>query len=269
MLYQKFSPSTALQPFIQCYFVWEYRDQLADSLVVHSPPNGLAGIVCNYGNPYQALNEKGVWEQVPTCFVAGQFTRNYSLCLSGRTGMIGVAFLPAGLSYLLGIPMIEFTDKRVDLNLVLGAESRVLEQQILDSTTSFQRITVLEKFLLSKLQKSASKIDIIDHALDNILQHKGLMSISKLSDAVCISPRQFRRRFIEKVGISPKLLSRIKRFNYISNLSFAASTDWVDMVHEGGYYDQAHFIRDFSDFSGKTPSEFINYKRALSDLVSA
>lgn len=183
--------------------------------------------------------------------------------------MIGIAFLPAGLSKLLGVPTTVFTDQRIDLNLVLSKENGFLEQQILESKTHCQRIAVLETFLFDKLCKGSQKADVIDLALDSIIQHKGILSITKLADDLCLSSRQFRRRFIERVGISPKLFSRIKRFNYISNLSSVSSAKWKDIIYEGGYYDQAHFIRDFSEFSGKRPSDFINYNRELARFLGA
>lgn len=270
MIYQKYQPSVALQPYVMCYYVWEHHTQITHALEVHSPPNGLGGMVFNYGDPYQVvLNGKGNRECVPSCFVAGQFTKSYSLHLNGQVGMIGVVFWPAGLSHLLGIPMLTFTDQRIDLNLILGKEAAQLEQQLLESTTNQQRIMLLEQWLLKKLCTSAHKTDVVDSALGIIIQHKGILSISQLSDDLCISPRQFRRRFNEKVGVSPKLFSRIKRFNYISQLSLTSSSVWMDIVHKGGYYDQAHFVRDFCDFSGKKPSEFVNYSRALATLMGA
>ena len=268
-MYRQYQPSVALQPYVMCYYAWENQEQLEGSLELHSPPNGLGGMVFNYGDPYQVQNERGNWEHVPSCFIAGQFIKNYTLRISGKLGIIGAAFLPAGLSHLLGIPMIAFTGQRIDLNLILGKEAVQLEHQILESKTTRQRIAVLEQFLLHKRCNSKLTVDVVDYALATIVQQKGILSISQLSDELCISPRQFRRRFSEKVGVSPKLFSRIKRFNYISHLSTTSQGIWMDMVHEGGYYDQAHFIRDFCEFSGKKPSDFVNYNRALAALVGA
>lgn len=269
MLYQKYIPSHGLQPYVMCYYIWESNGPLPEPLEVHSPPNGLGGIVFNFGEPIHALTEPGKYQWLPFSFVAGQFTKNYSLRISGKLGMIGIAFWPAGLSNLLGLPTTALKDLRIDLNLVLGQEATRLEQQILESKTNNLRIAVLETFLLNKLYNISHKVDVIDKALTAIIQHKGILSINQLSADYCLSSRQFRRRFIEKVGISPKLFSRIKRFNYISNLSSSSYASWMDMVQEGGYYDQAHFIRDFCDFSGKNPTEYINYSRTLSEQIGA
>ncbi len=94
-----------------------------------------------------------------------------------------------------------------------------------------------------------------------------MLSIRQLSDHLCISPRQLCRRFTEKVGVTPKRFARIKRFNYISYCMITEGDKWADLVYQGGYYDQSHFIKDICEFSGKNPSAFVNYKRALAQLM--
>jgi AraC-like DNA-binding protein len=269
MFYQKFPPSFALKPYIMCYYIWEQNEPMNGPLEVHSPPSGLGGMVFNYGEPNSVLDKNGQWVNVPNSFVAGQFTRNYILRLGSRFGMIGIVFWPIGLTYLLNIPMLDFTDQRIDLHLILGQKAGKLEQKVMKSNTHSQRIAVLERFLLNKFSKITINKDTVEQAFNNIWQHKGIIPIRKLADNIHLSPRQFRRRFTEKIGISPKLCSRIKRFNYISGLSSIQVEKWMDMVHKGGYYDQAHFIKYFSDFSGKNPTEYLNYTRSLTAIFGA
>jgi AraC-like DNA-binding protein len=269
MIYQKISPSAALQPYVMCYYIWEHDELLSAPLEIHSPPNGLAAIVFNYGNPHYTLHEDGKWKILPHFFAAGQFTKNYALRLQGKIGMIGVVFWPAGLTHVLGTPMIEFTNQRIELNLVLGNRAAMLEYKLAECNTAQERIKTLEKFLLCNVSRTQSERDIVNCAVKTIIHKKGILSISQLSDDLCISPRQLRRRFTEKVGITPKMCARIKRFNYVTNLSFDAFPSWLDMVHTCGYYDQAHFIRDVSDFSGRSPTEFMHYQQQMVQMMGA
>jgi AraC-like DNA-binding protein len=252
-----------------CYYVWEHNERLAAPLEINSPPNGLGGIVFNYGDSCYTLQEKDKWERVPYFFAAGQFTKNYILRLQGKIGMLGVVFWPAALSHILGTPMIELTGQRIDLNLVLGKEAAMLEHKLTDCSTHYARIHVLENFLLGKICKANPERDVVDHAVEAIHHKKGIVSIGQLSDDLCISSRQLRRRFTEKVGLTPKMCARIKRFNYVTNLSANTSGSWLDMVYSCGYYDQAHFIRDISDFSGKSPTEFMQYHQHMALLMGA
>lgn len=269
MFYKKYSPSLALQPYIYCYYLWEQTDPSTAFVELYTPPNGYGGLVINYGEPNSVMAPKEKWTKLPKSFLVGQFTQGYSLRLSKHLGMVGVAFWPAGMSYLLGIAMPDLTDQRVELELVLGNDASLLEEQILESHSGSQRIAVLDRFFLDKLYASPPTLDLIDKAFSTILHHKGIISISSLVNESHLGARQFRRRFIEKIGIPPKLYSRIKRFNYISTLSGVSDCCWMDIVHHGGYYDQAHFIKDFCAFSGKKPTEYIKNRRDLAMLFSA
>jgi AraC-like DNA-binding protein len=80
--------------------------------------------------------------------------------------------------------------------------------------------------------------------------------MDEVSTLLTVSPRQLRRRFKERFGMGPKFAARIKRFGYV-NLLLSQRTDlnWQDVIHRTGYFDQAHFIKDFKQFAGEVPSE--------------
>lgn len=269
MFYQKYSPSLALKPYIYCYYIWEQTHPSKAFVELNTPPNGYGGMVINYGEPNAVKGCHEKWTKLPQSFIAGQFTKRYSLRLSKHPGMVGVVFWPAGMSYLLGISMADLTDQRIELELVLGKHAALLEEKILECPSGTHRLEVLDRYFLEKVYRPSPKIDLIDEAFSTILHHKGILSISRLVNESHLGIRQFRRRFIEKIGIPPKLYSRIKRFNYISTLAGGSEFSLMDMVHQGGYYDQAHFIKDFCAFSGKKPTEYFKSSRDLAMLFSA
>ncbi len=270
MFYQIIKPSIPLQEYIKSYFIWEHNESSCNSFFeVHSAPNGYTGMVINYGNPYCIWGTTGKWETTDHSFVAGQFTKKYKIGLKGNVGIIGVVFWPGAMDRLLKIPALEFTDQRIDLNLVLGKKFQFLEEQILECDTNETRIGKLDKFFLDNMHDSGNKPDIVDEALSKILDCKGVLSVHDLSKNYWISPRHFRRRFTDRVGVSPKMYSRIKRFNYISYLTINEFQNWQDLVYKGGFYDQAHFIRDFCHFTGKKPTDYVNYTRALVELMGS
>lgn len=268
MIYQIIKPSMPLQEYIKSYFIWE-RCESGNFFEIHSTPNGHTGLVINYGDPYSVCGLTGKWGSTPQSFVAGQFTSNYKIGLKGNVGMIGVVFWPGAMDRLLKIPSVEFTDQRIDLNFILGRKFKFLEEQIVSCETNEKRIAILDNFFMHSLQDARNKPDIVDEALIRILNHRGILSVNDLSKHCWMSTRHFRRRFTDRVGVTPKLFSRIKRFNYISYLTIKDFDNWQDLVYTGGFYDQAHFIRDFCHFTGKKPTEYVNYKRALVELMGA
>jgi len=82
------------------------------------------------------------------------------------------------------------------------------------------------------------------------------METSELAFTCGLSTRQLQRRFKAEVGIGPKLLARIQRFQRIF-WALESSPEWVQVALQCGYYDQAHLIRDFRDFSGAAPAALL------------
>lgn len=153
MLYRKIAPSLLLQPFVECFYIWECPKACKQALSVESPPSGFASMVFNYGDAYQVHNTKYQGIVVPQAFITGQSTRSYHLHLQGKIGMVGIVFKPAGISSLFKLPMYEFVDERTDLLDVLGNPVTYLSEQIQEASTNAERIHLLEKFLLSRLSR--------------------------------------------------------------------------------------------------------------------
>jgi transcriptional regulator GlxA family with amidase domain len=89
---------------------------------------------------------------------------------------------------------------------------------------------------------------------NRIVEERGLISVDKLASDAGISTRQLQRKFLHEVGVGPKLLSRILRFQQVFRALERSDASWAPVAIDCGYYDQAHLIRDFNQFAGQTPS---------------
>ena len=98
MQYFKFHPCKQLEPFVECYYVWQSGNEPVKDLVVESPPNGFCGIVFNSGDPYYLQNKKYERLPVPKQFAAGLSIYSYKLFLNGNISIAGIVFRPAGLN---------------------------------------------------------------------------------------------------------------------------------------------------------------------------
>ena len=267
MYYRKFIPSPHLLPYVECFFVWESSAVLPHPVDVESPPSGYASILFNYGTPYRVTSQKLNGELVPTAFLTGQATRSYQLQLSGRVGMAGIVFRPAGLSTLFGFPMYEFSDERTELRAVLGGKTEEWETKVREAASPAERISVLEQFLNRQLLHRKAEPDRTDYAANLMVAQKGMVNISELLDELYVCRRQFERQFLHKVGVSPKYYARIRRIGALCHLMAQRRwqvADWQDMIHQFGYYDQSHFIKDFTEFTGKSPSLYVRNNVELS-----
>ncbi len=272
MFYQKFTPAPVLAPFVECYYVWESRRIItpAAPVVVESPPTGFGSLVFNLGEPYAVETPRRGLSIVPNAFIAGQSTRQYKLHLTGPISMIGVVFKPAGLGSLFGLPMHEFADERVDAQAVLGQAISSLTNQIVDYQSITERVACIEQFLLFQFLKRDLHPDRLDFTANLIVQHKGIVHMPSLVDDAFLCRRQFERKFLQRVGVSPKFYARIRRVGYLCSVMATNRwqvSDWHDLLIGAGYYDQSHFIREFTEFTGKAPSLYVRNNVELSQYL--
>jgi AraC-like DNA-binding protein len=269
MRYQKVQPARHLASFIECYFVWEKADLLTSPLRIESPPTGFASMVFTYGDPYAVRTDKYT-KTAPMAFLTGQATRQYELELSGRIGMVGIVFRPAGLSTLFGLPMYEFTDERISLTDVLGPSITYLHEQLAESQTAASRMAVLEQFVNRQLLSRGNRFDRTDYAANLIVDKHGVLTVNELMDELYVCRRQFERQFLQKVGVSPKYYARIRRVGHVCAQLASQRwqvSDWQDFIFRAGYYDQSHFIREFTQFTGKRPTLYVKDNVELSQYL--
>lgn len=269
MFYQKIQAPVHLRSFVECFFIWE--TSLQHPFKVESPPNGFGSIVFNYGVPYKLSNFK--FEEpkfVPQFFLTGQSTRNYELTLAGKIGMIGIVFRPTGLATLFNLPQAELTDERINLcDLLPKKEVELLGEKIFECRSAAERIKVLIQFLNLRLMQNEHRIDTIDFAANFIVDAKGVININSLMNDLFMSRRQFERKFLQKVGLSPKYYARIRRMSYLcSIMAGKRQVNWQHLLYDSGYYDQAHFIKDFTSFLGRTPSDYLTNNVELAHFLN-
>ncbi|MFZ1529693.1 MAG: DUF6597 domain-containing transcriptional factor [Ferruginibacter sp.] len=269
MKYFKFFPSKQLEPFIECYFIWQSDSGPVKDFVVESPPNGFCSIVFNCGDNYYLHNKKYEKLLVPSSFISGQAIYSYKLFLNGHISMAGIVFKPAGLASLFDLPVYEFTEERIALGNIFR-ESIVSEtagslKQVLAPA---EKAKHLEAFVLKMIENKLPSPDAIDEAANKIVEKNGLLHVSELIEQAYMSRRNFERKFFKKVGLSPKYYARIRRMSYIGNLiAGKTKVDWPSVFHNCEYYDQSHFIKDFIEFTGRTPQQYFEENRELSRYV--
>jgi AraC-like DNA-binding protein len=270
MVYRKYQPAEILHPFVECYFIWDSEGALEDTIVVESPPNGFCSIVFNYGDVYTITSNKYPRLEVPLQFISGQNIYSYSLHLNGNIGIAGIVFKPAALATIFNLPMFEFVEERIDLYKVFSKD--ILDQYIKNIKSApgeKEKATLLEQFVLHQFHLHKPVTDFIDEAANIIIEKNGMLQVSELVSKSFMSRRTFERKFFQKVGLSPKYYARIRRIGYICNLiAGKKKVDWPALFYECEFYDQAHFIKDFESFTGRTPQQYLRENTELANLVA-
>lgn len=267
MLYQKFKPVASLAPFVECYFIWEGVAE--KNLTVQSPPNCFCSIVINYADTYSASQHSTEIVAVPRAFVSGQFTSNYQLHLSGNIGMIGIVLRPSTLHNFFGIRMSELVNSRAPLNFLPGVNADNIVLAVAEAGLE-DRIRIVEDFMLSFLPSGKRNLSIIDEAIDRIDESKGLLTVESLASGMKVSRRYLEKKFLEKVGLSPKYYSRLKRFSSLSNvIAHSKEIDWPQIVMEYGFHDQSHLVKEFIEFNNMNPTQYHLLHREMTRFLKS
>lgn len=278
MFYQKYPPASHLAPFVECYYIWEnspvtpaWMLPAKGPLVIESPPTGFGSFVFNLGTPYSVETTQRNALQVPQSFMTGQATHQYRLHLPEIIRMVGIVFRPAGIGSLFGLPMLEFTNERIALVDVLGQSIQFLTEQLAEESNPSSRIAILEQFLSFQLTKRNLQPDRIDYTTNLIVSHRGVLNMNELIENAFLCRRQFERKFLQRVGVSPKFYARIRRISHLCS-ELASQRwqvdDWQDLIYRSGYYDQSHFIKEFTEFTGKNPSLYTRNNVELMNYLS-
>lgn len=168
-----------------------------------------------------------------------------------------IVFQPTGLFQLLGIPSYELTNQYFDAELFFHSDIALVNEQLYHAENYDQMLFILHQFvcdLIAKQKKTAHRIDSVGNY---ILQHGTLASLNWLANEACLSSKQFERKFKERVGLNPKLFSRIVRFDKAFRLkNRQPELDWLTVAIECGYYDYQHLVKDYKEFTGSLPHAF-------------
>src|SRR5689334_1365615 len=257
MQYREFKPDGSMARSIKCYWILEDPSPSAEAQRI--VPDGRPELIFNLGQPFESL-VNGQWRRQPQSFIAGQITRPILLRSSGPAKVLGIRFHPHGAHHILGLPLHELTDSVVALDDVSVRLHQRL-QSLGEPETPGDHLATLDH-AINELSQSDRDDKLLSAAIAKFERSGGSVDVARVADQLGLSSRQLQRRFHDAVGISPKLFSRMQRFQRVFQAMEAQTMeserlDWVNTAMDCGYYDQAHLIRDFREFSGKAPTALL------------
>jgi AraC-like DNA-binding protein len=186
----------------------------------------------------------------PTTFTKRHVGRDFML--------FQVVFQPGALFRLLGLPVQELNDSFEDAESVLGKQLRQVNERLSYTRHYTEMIPLVEQFLFEWVRKNPRDERPCERVARFMLTNPSFTSIDTLASQACLSPRQFYRQFTERMGISPKMFSRVVKLDHIIKLKNAQPhKDWLSLALELGYYDYQHLVRDFKEFTHLSPNGFL------------
>jgi AraC-like DNA-binding protein len=256
MQYHEFPVKPELSEYIQTIWAMESEndeDAYPRSLIM---PDGIVEVVFYYHSPF-FIWQDGVREVHPEHAAVSMMRKYLEIESNGQTGFIAVRFYPWGAYHFFNKPVSSFLETTIDGVKLWGDDSRKIILELKHLVSLDQRLQSVELFLLSMLSKFQKVNREIDEAVKLIRNTKGMLSVDDVCNKTGFSKKQLERKFLPVVGTTPKIFSRVCRFlNICHHLDEQKEKSLTQLAYECGYYDQAHFINEFKEFSGFTPKDF-------------
>jgi AraC-like DNA-binding protein len=240
--FHKYSPSPWLKPYVRNFWMLRYSGSPASPRWHRIVPDGCIDLIFMRRDPTEDYRAS----------VVGTMTRPIVEELASHADYLGIRFNPGGFRRFFQTPPRELTDRIFSLD-DLSSPSWFAEG-LSDDRDLTACLESLEDELTRRFRPE--KRDLLPAAvLETITTRRGNVSMTQLGRMTGWSPRHLRRMFHESIGIGPKIFCRIIRFlDAYRVLRRSPRPSFLDVALDAGYYDQAHFIREFEDFYGSSPS---------------
>ncbi len=250
--YLEYFPSADLKKFIECFWTMKTVDSTAPVPEHRVLPDGCMDFIFDFSSDCIGTR---------TYFV-GTMTTPAIFTLPGYVDLIGVRFNPGCALPFIQTSASECVDEVIELAQIWDQNISIIWEQLQRTENSITRIEFIQKKLRETLTDESEIDPYVQYSINAISKSNGKIMSKDLEIRTGIGQRQLERKFARHLGLSPKAFSRIIRFKSVVKAANATNKpDWADIAINHGYTDQSHLIKDFREFSGLSPSEFIAAKK--------
>lgn len=271
MIFREITPCPALRPFVLTYRLvnlFYAPDAFPKTPYPTRPEQALVFFARGHIACHHPLTGQTV-SIAPNALFGQQVSRlDFQCVVTADFLMLMVVFQPGGLYRLLGFSSTELTCEFCDAESVLSSELRAVNDYIANSNDYATMIKRTEEYMLGKLKRVKLEAHPIDQIGALLMARPTSFSLDHLASQACLSPRQFERKFKERIGIGPKLYSRISRF--FQTLQYKENhphVDWLTIAIAFGYSDYDHLAKDFKQFANVSPNLTIKEYNQRPELI--
>lgn len=261
--YQEIQPIHPLNQYIECVWTENFSDINPSSLPHHIVPDNSIELIFTdsiiiRSSPFIQENRK------MKSHLTGLKSK-YQKVIVERSPLIGVRFKPNGLYPFSKLDLKETIDTFLSPEICFGKEIGILEAQLFEAINFQKRVQLIEQFFLKSLQKIELTPDpTFDHIVQLIHHSKGRISIADLSKTFHISIKSIERKFLAKLGMTPKKYSRtIRLTNSLKDIGKLRAKQLTQISHEYDFYDQSHFIKEIKSCTGLSPSQYSQLDKGI------
>ena len=259
MRFSSRKPVVALTPFVDNFWLYEgYEAEHANERIL---PTGTIELVINLReNALRIYDQEhpGRCSHFSGAVFSGPYGKGFVSDSQEEAFIVGTHFKPGGAFPFLGVPAHEISDTHIDLDTLWGPSAALLREQLCEASTAEEVFDLLEKALISHLFRPIEAHYAVSAALE-AFDKRVDATVQGIAKSVGLSERRLIEVFKSEVGMTPKLFSRVQRFQRARAMIHRQEErpDWVGIAADCGYFDQSHMIRDFREFTGISPTAYL------------
>lgn len=247
-------PPRGLEAVVECLW-WMRAPPVRQDSAERVLPDGCLEVVFHLGGGCERVSPRG-WRGQPEGLFVGPMTSHAVIRSLGQVDLVGVRLKAAGAAALVETPLTELRDASVPISVLDTRLPLDLWEKLGNAKSQGERLKILGEALLR-----AGRLERIDSRTAALCREMrssgGSLPVERLADLAGISTRTLERIFRSQLGLSPKMLSRIIRLQQVIRQADSPTPASLrDAALDAGYYDQAHFLKDFKAFAGVSPTTF-------------
>lgn len=251
----QFSPSDILKPYVKNYTLITIDSDLTDEVFY---PSGYVDLVINVSEGSATTFIDGRRRKLPGVEVLGHLTLPSRLTVTKGTSVLIARIYPYASSLFFTDSMSDLTNYATDAYGIFSREINDVYYRLMEAGSLEQKVAMLDRFLIEKLiknEKQHRKSKIIGQVCQHICLMGDTYDSKTLSAGYGLSERYMEKLFMNLVGITPRAFFSVYRFNKSLDLVLSSGRKLTSIAYDCGYYDQSHFIKEFTKFTGITPFE--------------
>jgi AraC-like DNA-binding protein len=259
MFYREFAVQPLLRDYIHCIWVMQ-----AGKAVFANPdllvPDGNIEVMLNYGDTATRFHPDGSVSQTYSgSEIIGQRCSWFKHSTAGAVDLVSISFKPGGLSPFVPFPVADATASTIPFSSVPGSVFTEMEERVYEENDLVKKIGIIQNLLVKQLLKNSTRSNNVSEFITRLHAINEFPSIAGFLQYYTINRRKLERDFDYHVGVSPKFLQRVLRFRKtITGFYKSANRNLTALAYDCGYFDQAHFINDFKEFTGLSPKKFFS-----------
>jgi AraC-like DNA-binding protein len=252
MFIQHFEIIPELQPYVKLICTMDCQGD-ADTNHIRVLPDTCVELFVNYTDTPVAIIGNELYNRSIVTF---RMSRHSDVQMRKGAGCVAICFYPGVAYRFFHLPMHILADRTLALSDLWRGMAAEIESRLADACNHKTRTVIVQQYLLQQLTRNEYDDPQVAYCLGKIQRSSGHVPVSQLTSNTGFSQRHLSRKFQQIVGLSPKEYLRVCRFiRSLNHLKKYPSLSLTEVAYESGYYDQAHFNRDYKAFTGHTPGQ--------------